>query len=628
MYAIRFPECSFPANWRESSWMTNVVQQSKDILLINYNIDKSCSTTKSTTPKFKINKYNCPAYSQLVDGTQVYLRAEIGKQQKANGLCVEQKRLTNTLLRREAGTQSDIDSCKAALNGVDLYRILLPVDPNRPADAGFHYRTTWSVSTEINCPMTGIHSVICQTTGNDVCPPDSAVKVEGSRMTIYVPTLSKKYPNLPLTGSIKCLADIGAASLGEPNSNDRILALKWSTNSQPDRVHFYCVRYRRLANGTWSMSLDIQNTRQIECLRYAQHNWQGAHGTPPREYFKLLMIHNPVQSSGESTVIGLSVGAAILKPDTNPMLLKCDVTLHKRLVSLNWEITIGTSSGSYLSAQNTKSTTMPTKTTTTAMITTTTTMATTLPDRATLYHIQFMLGASYQDYVDVDEKVDPLKADLKSYFLKICHIRRDSLKVQLEKGKGGEIMTTFNVNDTKTSVESCKQNLIDNIKQGGTIRHDKMLIPVKKTVYLWEDDSTCPDIICKAGSRCWIRQGEYTCECSIGSQDATGVCSATNVLEQSADSNKRVITFAVIGAAAFLVVIAFVVIIIVVIRRRRDDKDIASDKDSIGSLEQQDRDMYSSIGKKPRAYHDKQFIVTDEDEYTGEKTGIQNSGYK
>jgi len=76
-----------------------------------------------------------------------------------------------------------------------IVRFFLSVDPNRPADAGFHYRTTWSVSTEINCPMTGIHSVICQTTGNDVCPPDSAVKVEGSRMTIYVPTLSKKYPS-------------------------------------------------------------------------------------------------------------------------------------------------------------------------------------------------------------------------------------------------------------------------------------------------------------------------------------------------------------------------------------------------------------------------------------------------
>ena len=55
-------------------------------------------------------------------------------------------------------------------------------------------------------------------------------------------------------------------------------------------MDFPLQRYRRLANGTWSMSLDIQNTRQIECLRDAQHNWQGAHGTPPREYFKLLMI--------------------------------------------------------------------------------------------------------------------------------------------------------------------------------------------------------------------------------------------------------------------------------------------------------------------------------------------------
>ena len=68
-------------------------------------------------------------------------------------------------------------------------------------------------------------------------------------------------------------------------------------------------------------------------------------------------------------------------------------------VSLNWEITIGTSSGSYLSAQNTKSTTMPTKTTTTAMITTTTTMATTLPDRATLYHIQ--VSISYLDGINL-----------------------------------------------------------------------------------------------------------------------------------------------------------------------------------------------------------------------------------
>ena len=52
-----------------------------------------------------------------------------------------------------------------------------------------------------------------------------------------------------------------------------------------------------------------------------------------------------------------------------------------------------------------------------------------------------------------------------------------------------------------------------------------------------------------------------------------------------------------IGVAAFLVIAALVVIVIVAIRRRRADKDLVSDNDSIGTLEQQDRDMYSSIGK-------------------------------
>jgi len=149
------------------------------------------------------------------------------------------------------------------------------------------------------------------------------------------------------------------------------------------------------------------------------------------------------------------------------------------------------------------------------------------------------------------------------------------------------------------------------------ITETTIVATVMTPFYYLQTDGPCPDVDCQTGQQCVPDGGTWRCHC-VGEN-----CSIV------ASSSKKTVYIA-IGVVVGVLFLAAIIFTVFFIRCRKnkekdadtDDSEMTYTNSNSRSMEALDRELYSTINKKPKAFHEKSFSSLDKDEDYGERTGI------
>jgi flagellar biosynthesis/type III secretory pathway M-ring protein FliF/YscJ len=119
-------------------------------------------------------------------------------------------------------------------------------------------------------------------------------------------------------------------------------------------------------------------------------------------------------------------------------------------------------------------------------------------------------------------------------------------------------------------------------------------------------------------------QGDRLCECAAG---YTGPHCVDQVVPSGSTDDKAQTTYIAVGVVAAILVIIVVIVVVVCLIRKKKNKNPEKADSETGynnqlSMEARDREIYSTINKQPKAFHEKSFTSLDKDDDYGERTGI------
>lgn len=327
----------------------------------------------------------------------------------------------------------------------------------------------------------------------------------------------------------------------------------------PDEKGFYCARYKKNGDNEFEISLDISSQSELQCMKGARYDWFGVQQS--RTYLKFVFTFYMAFST----------------------------------------------------------------TTTLAPPTTSTTVA---PGDEPAY-VQFTLLANYTIHVPEPEPFgNAIKKDIADD-AGVDAARIDV--VEVEKGPGDNTVVTFilasangngsNVDGAKNAFRVAIQPSSGNAQMTGP---DGVLHDVQKpSYYSWRlTDAQCVALECPSASPCWVSDGDYACHCGQGNNQVTCVTAPDS--GEVMDEQTKITIIAV--CVVFCVCLIVAVVLVIFCRHCRKQKDAESGYDhhyGDPETEKRDREMYSTIGKKPKAYHDKQIVTPNENApSTVEMTGL------
>lgn len=518
--------------------------------------------TYSNNPETEISRFTCDDFSTSGKNTY-YIKKIENDPEPDRRVCVDDIQTANVILRREvehdaSSGAATITQCKTELSKNNIFDILLP-DATDNTDNFFPQNISYPFGS------TAYRVRYIKPDGSEECNGNiDSTLVLSSKVISILACKYKSNPNFPLTGLIFSLSNIDPRDLGESDdSNGNVLIVQWSSKTIP-HPRTYCVRHKNLDNGDMMMSFDLTSGEpgaKIQCRKGHRYDDKGT--IEGREYFVLKLVFD---------------GSLISRPPS-------PVTQPK-------------------TRPTPESSTLPT---------------TTKPTVNTR-HVELSLDINY----NMIEDKEKFKTEVISVLITTMGMDRSRISdVKISKGSliddGDSTMITFDLKDGSPSSNFALQKLADLIFNKGYKINTSVYQVRASKVSSWKD-GPCPELPCTENERCVSVESGWNCQC-VGE-----VCSTNTAMKSTTNNTTYIAIGAVIGVLVLIVIIA--VVAYIVLRRNKnkdpdtDDSEMTYTNSNSRSLEALDRELYSTINKKPKAFHEKSFSSIDKDEDYGEKTGI------